>query len=327
MTEEEYKAAIEKYKAEHSAGGSLEHGEWKKHKYIRIENGRYIYPEDLKKSGAAGQDVANMASHINSVAKAAGSKERITGTVDKRGTVWTNSEGKKFIDNLNLVALGKPPYYTPTEEQKKQDATKKTVDEKTKAIEDEVIKYAKRGSEAYNNIMDNTKKILSEDPESKVEVTYDKDKDSLKLTNKSAYYDPELKRASKSTIAIAVVNNVSERGKSPTDAIKEAADSIKERKNAPLPEETSKKLREDLRKDGLDDSEITSIFNKAYEKWQKETENTENPTKARLVQMIIKDGATASANKKNSQKKIQHSYTDSKSFYSAVYDYKQAHKR
>lgn len=26
----------------------LEHGEWKKHKYIRIENGRYIYPEDLE---------------------------------------------------------------------------------------------------------------------------------------------------------------------------------------------------------------------------------------------------------------------------------------
>lgn len=50
MTEEEYKAAIEQYKAEHSAGGSLEHGEWKKHKYIRIENGRYIYPEDLKKN-------------------------------------------------------------------------------------------------------------------------------------------------------------------------------------------------------------------------------------------------------------------------------------
>lgn len=27
----------------------LEHGEWKKHKYIRIENGRYIYADDLKK--------------------------------------------------------------------------------------------------------------------------------------------------------------------------------------------------------------------------------------------------------------------------------------
>lgn len=43
-TKEGYTAAINAYKAEH-----LEHGEWKKHKYIRIENGRYIYPEDEKK--------------------------------------------------------------------------------------------------------------------------------------------------------------------------------------------------------------------------------------------------------------------------------------
>lgn len=44
-TLEGYQAAIKAYKENH-----LEHGEWKKHKYIRIENGRYIYPEDVKKS-------------------------------------------------------------------------------------------------------------------------------------------------------------------------------------------------------------------------------------------------------------------------------------
>ena len=44
-TLEGYQAAIKAYKEAH-----LEHGEWKKHKYIRIENGRYIYPEDVKKS-------------------------------------------------------------------------------------------------------------------------------------------------------------------------------------------------------------------------------------------------------------------------------------
>lgn len=44
-TLEGYQAAIRAYK------DRLEHGEWKKHKYIRIENGRYIYPEDLKNNG------------------------------------------------------------------------------------------------------------------------------------------------------------------------------------------------------------------------------------------------------------------------------------
>ena len=33
---------------EHSAKGST----WGKHKYIAIKNGRYIYPEDLKKKAA-----------------------------------------------------------------------------------------------------------------------------------------------------------------------------------------------------------------------------------------------------------------------------------
>lgn len=35
----------------------LEHGQqWKEHKYIRIENGKYIYPEDLKKTA---QNIGN----------------------------------------------------------------------------------------------------------------------------------------------------------------------------------------------------------------------------------------------------------------------------
>lgn len=45
MTEEEYRAVMDELKAErlaHAAKGSS----WKKHKYLRIENGRYIYPED-----------------------------------------------------------------------------------------------------------------------------------------------------------------------------------------------------------------------------------------------------------------------------------------
>ena len=43
MSRDEFYAAVYNKKKE------LEHGEWKKHKYIRIENGRYIYPEDMEK--------------------------------------------------------------------------------------------------------------------------------------------------------------------------------------------------------------------------------------------------------------------------------------
>lgn len=53
MTREEYEAAIAEYK-----NNRLEHGgKWEKHKYIRIENGRYIYPGDEKKSSSVGQKI------------------------------------------------------------------------------------------------------------------------------------------------------------------------------------------------------------------------------------------------------------------------------
>lgn len=71
-TLEGYQAAIRAYK------DRLEHGEWKKHKYIRIENGRYIYPEDVKKSGGTQvtgkQAVKNKVSETLNAFKTAGQK-------------------------------------------------------------------------------------------------------------------------------------------------------------------------------------------------------------------------------------------------------------
>ena len=52
----------------------LEHGEWKKHKYIRIENGRYIYPEDDKSSKELTQKLDKAASD-SAKAISSGSKD------------------------------------------------------------------------------------------------------------------------------------------------------------------------------------------------------------------------------------------------------------
>lgn len=243
-----YQAAIRAYKEAH-----LEHGEWKKHKYIRIENGRYIYPEDLKKSGAAGQDVANMASHINSVAKATGSKERITGTVDKRGTIWTNSEGKKFVDNINKEANAskKAAVYTKSEmdamnakkaaadamkagrtatqqykesgkyekdvaDEKakretmaRQDEAKKitsltpdearkraaeltkqnTPESKSKVLENDILKFAKKGSSTYDKAMKEVNEILSKNPNAEVEVSLGENKNGVDMSNYLHLYE------------------------------------------------------------------------------------------------------------------------------------------
>lgn len=105
-TLEGYQAAIKAYKENH-----LEHGEWKKHKYIRIENGRYIYPEDVKKSN-------NNSSRNNQVPLNKQISSKIGSTLSnltpKKTTTAPTSpasrdqiSGEKYVKNkLNEIATG-----------------------------------------------------------------------------------------------------------------------------------------------------------------------------------------------------------------------------
>ena len=118
MTEEEYRAAIAEYKS-----NRLEHGgEWKKHKYIRIENGRYIYPEDLNKDkesyAVKKADAANNRAHFNAAANAAGSKDRVG--LDKNGSLASQSE--KVLEKLNNTARAAqhPGQVAPSQAKPKQ---------------------------------------------------------------------------------------------------------------------------------------------------------------------------------------------------------------
>ena len=91
----------------------LYHGEWKKHKYIRIENGRYIYPEDLVKGARnVGSSVANTASAVRdrigsgvrSVARTANGVSSVARDIRTQRNMYTPSERKAIRKNIRTAA-------------------------------------------------------------------------------------------------------------------------------------------------------------------------------------------------------------------------------
>lgn len=92
---------------EHSAKGST----WKNHKYIRIENGRYIYPfKHRNPSGNFIRKTANIAGRTNYLIgqptkkriakKVKRAKDRLE--VKKSMALWDLQQSVKKVRNLNL---------------------------------------------------------------------------------------------------------------------------------------------------------------------------------------------------------------------------------
>ena len=91
---------------------------WKKHKYIRIENGRYIYPEDLekknKKTTYQNQGVTNATSKANSKTKGKRAKPfrkmaKLKYKYDQNSgsDVYTGLKGKRaFKQAKKVIKLG-----------------------------------------------------------------------------------------------------------------------------------------------------------------------------------------------------------------------------
>ena len=123
MNRREFYAAIQEYQnnsIEHAAKGST----WKNHKYIRIENGRYIYPGDKMQS---------LRDHFNSVSKAAGSNDKLGTTKDsnpEHPTPTRNSVKTASKIYSTLDAVKHPGMNTPIQaENQKKDAQEKVINE------------------------------------------------------------------------------------------------------------------------------------------------------------------------------------------------------
>ena len=142
----------------------LEHGEkWRKHKYIRIENGRYIYPEDLKKSNSLQNIGAAIGANKKPAIKPAGSQGPVaTGTTKHKapgiGVVdYSNMQAAKYFDKKDAVKKEGPIQKRTREEVARDDILKKISESK------EIDDYAKEIATAYEKGLITFKKDGSAD--------------------------------------------------------------------------------------------------------------------------------------------------------------------
>ena len=118
-----------RYYLQHSAKGTT----WGDHKYIAIENGRYIYPEDVKRFGGAGRP--------------RGRQRNITGTA----TVFKQNKGVAGYGNVSSSNAAYDRFKNRSSSQKMIDSAKASyVKDKNKAKS--AIEKEKKKLERMNKI-------------------------------------------------------------------------------------------------------------------------------------------------------------------------------
>ncbi len=297
MTEEEYRAAIAKYKEEHSASGSLEHGVWKKHKYIRIENGKYIYPEDEKKSSSVGQKTPVAVGGRLTNPEYESHRDR---TDSYQTTESYQEEAKKLAETR---AAGRKA----TQEYKSSGQHDKDVaDEKAKIEKQKQAEANKKAFEESTKQLSPQERYKKEQAENKAAERKETDQKQVEADR----YKP-----------IKPENMTNDQ----LDAFKEMS-----REHMEGMEYSAKKYKQD-------NNRPTKVVVTKYDPY------TGAPVAAKVTYIdnngheqdtgyFFKDLSEAATlenlqRRIDSKKKVQHSYADPKSFYAAIYDYKQAHKR
>lgn len=345
MTDEEFRAAIAEFKSNHAEPGSLEHAAkgstWKDHKYIRIENDRYIYPGDEKASSSSSQtqqaNNAQLKSLQNSPAMKKAEAEaraegRKTTQMIKDVKEAATDRADKWNDRARAIENG-----TNT---KKQDKELNKAVEKHENLTEEL---AKRGVTAS----DYTKKEFEE------AAARAKERDSKQVENSArkeaheAQYKAQKEAELKNEVQ-RMTDTYSRSLASTYGNTEEHAKMIKEIGKA------QKDLQKKYEENGFSKEEAET---KAYEwmikvgeeaaKWdksdynpntrqvskQEESEAKRDGHKAtEVAKSAVGKAATAVSDvAKDAKKKISgwfkhgESIEDPKDFYAAVYDYKRGH--
>lgn len=133
----------------------VEHGEkWRKHKYIDIRNGRYIYPEDLKKDLAknGSKTVQKKLNTLNNAQQTASNVAKLSGNTDaakaNANNMYGVNDAKKDLAQT-IKAENLMRNVTKAEKENKEATRKATLDDvmKSEAIQN----YAKAIAEFYMN--------------------------------------------------------------------------------------------------------------------------------------------------------------------------------
>lgn len=205
-TFEGYQAAIKAYKETH-----LEHAEWKKHKYIRIENGRYIYPDDLKKNNNTSRNNQvplnkQISSKIGSTLSNLTPKKTTTAPTSPART--DQISGEKYVKNkLNDIATGLKNIGSAVKEHRSEAEAKKAAAEAMKAGRAATQQYKESGQyerdvadeKAKRETMarqDEAKKITSMTPDEarkRAEAVTKAKIDEIDRQKADAAYDAQIK--------------------------------------------------------------------------------------------------------------------------------------
>lgn len=172
----------------------LIHGEkWRKHKYIRIENGRYIYPEDLKKSSSLQNIGAAIGANKKPAVKSAGPQGPVaTGTVKQKAPglgvkEYANVQAVKYDGKAEATKKEGPIQKRTREEVARDDVLKKVSESK------EIDDYAKEIAAAYEKGLIKFKKDGSADFDTTKEWKDNAEYDTLlNAANKAEEYCKKL---------------------------------------------------------------------------------------------------------------------------------------
>lgn len=327
MTDEEYRAAIENYKLEHAAKGST----WQKHKYIRIENGRYIYPEDLKNNGTTNGTAAALNSMQNTPAVkkavAEAMKEgRETTKMVKDVREAATERADKWNDRARAIDNG-----TAT---KKQDKELKKAVEKHENLTEELAKRGVTASDYTKKEFDEAAARAKERDAKQVENTARKEAHEAQYkAQKEAEFKNEVNRMT-DTYARSLAStrgNDKEHDKMIKEIGRAQKDLQKKYEDAGFSkEEAESKAAEWMINVGKEAAKWdTSDYNPNTRKVSREEEGKakeEGRKETRFAKAVNAVSNVADETKKKVGSWFRH-YDDPKEFYAAVNNYKQAHKR
>ena len=260
--------------ARHSeeASEALEHGEkWRKHKYVRIENGRYIYPEDLKKElGNSGW----MNGNNKNVQKKLSTLNEKQAIADRVASLNGNTPAAKAnANNMFGVTDAKRDLANTM---KSQNMMREVVNAEKKAKQDAAAKArADQNARAYDNnkAASDAQRLALQSTGPVAQKKIDEAKTANYLNNKKAAEAQAVANQNNSTIGKKkMVSGL----KSNYENNKAAAEAMAEReanKNKPDPVADAKAVYEYKKKKSADE------YNDAVNKLREESANKANEAK------------------------------------------------
>lgn len=323
MTEEEYRAAIAEYKS-----NRLEHGgKWKDHKYIRIENGRYIYPGDEKKEGSS--------SVGQKVPVAVGGRLSNPEYESHRDRTDSYQTTESYQEEAKKVAAAKAAGRTATQQYQTQNSGTKTTSANSGATKETPkgdIRDVFKDKGVPSASLETTKKLADyqghHDRKSVDEEKIYK-KVAPKINDAIAKFSKDLEDSVYNSLKdIKSEEDMDKFMSDGNDSITKITDNMEALYLMAWNKDTSRDEQKAV-ESAIETSMLEAVM-KAFSRAQKDGVHIPNASEygAEINEyMKEKSRAIITDNKKVDPRHFKHGFDSRDDFYAAVYDYKKAHSK